>query len=88
VSPSSLTRLVAVNITIARQDAGLTQTALAKRLGISTGTLNNWEWCRRRIGVAELVAVADALGVSVLVLLGRADEGGGWTAECCGEIEP
>jgi transcriptional regulator with XRE-family HTH domain len=56
-----------------RQQAGLTQTQLAEKIGVSQKVVTYWE--RESIGLKaeQLVAVADALGVKVDSLLGRDD---------------
>jgi transcriptional regulator with XRE-family HTH domain len=61
---------VGERIKLARQKNGLTQKALAKKLGVTSGAVGQWE-----IGGApateRLVMVADCLGVSLDWLLGR-----------------
>lgn len=54
-----------------RQNAGLTQTQLAEKIGVSQKVITYWE--RESVGLKadQLIAVADALKISVDSLLGR-----------------
>jgi len=54
-------------ITAARNDAGLTSEALAVSLGVSVDTLRNWVTARTRFDTTRLTAIAEAVGVSVVV---------------------
>lgn len=56
-----------------RTDHGLTQTELAKRIGISRDTLSRYELGKLDPGSADICRVADYFGVSTDYLLGRSD---------------
>lgn len=47
-----------------RASAGLTETELAQRVGVSVQTLQEWEVDEGEPGPATLVKLAEALGVS------------------------
>jgi transcriptional regulator with XRE-family HTH domain len=53
----------------ARERAGLTQTALAERLGTTQTCISYWETGKRDMGAADLVKAAAALGVPAASLL-------------------
>ena len=69
--PSATDRLAA-QIRKSRLAAGLTQRALAERLGKSSSWVAAAEKGRRRIFINELPRIADALGMDLLELLKRA----------------
>ena len=71
VNRSDLAKVVAVNLLDARERANLSKAALGRRVGVSASSVGNWEMGRCLPGTAELVSVADALGVSVHWFLGR-----------------
>jgi transcriptional regulator with XRE-family HTH domain len=48
-----------------RLAAGLTQRALATRIGVTTLSVSNWETGRNEPSARQLRAVAEALGVSM-----------------------
>lgn len=50
---------------VARIVAGYTQKSLAKKLGVTTGAVNQWETGRAAPKIEKLKPLADALGVSV-----------------------
>jgi transcriptional regulator with XRE-family HTH domain len=56
----------------ARKAAGLTQRELAARLGRPYSVVANIERGERRIDIVEFIAVARALGIGELELMGRA----------------
>jgi transcriptional regulator with XRE-family HTH domain len=56
-----------------REKAGLTQTELGQKLGISQRVIANWERKPVALRAEQLAALADALGVSADYLLGRPD---------------
>jgi transcriptional regulator with XRE-family HTH domain len=62
-------REVMRRVAAARTAAGLSQRELADRIGTTQAALSNWEVGRRRPGLAELVALADALGRDLAWLL-------------------
>jgi transcriptional regulator with XRE-family HTH domain len=55
----------------AREAAGLTQTELGERIGVSQRVIANWERKPVALRAEQLVALADALSVSADYLLGR-----------------
>lgn len=72
---TALAKTIAANLHAARIGAGLSQRAVADRVGASCAAVSNWERATGEISAANLLAVSDALGVPLLWLLGR--EGGG-----------
>jgi transcriptional regulator with XRE-family HTH domain len=56
-----------------REKAGLTQTELGQKLGVSQRVIANWERKPVALRAEQLAALADALGVSADYLLGRPD---------------
>lgn len=56
----------------AREDNGLSQTDLAKMLGITFGAIAHWEHGRRAVPGRQLFALANALGYD-LALIPRED---------------
>lgn len=50
-------------LTAARQAAGLTQLALAERLGIPQSRISRWETGREGVPEKQLPALAEALGL-------------------------
>lgn len=63
------------------KEAGLTQPALAKRIGVDKTTVWHWAEGHNRPGAGSLSAVAKELGTSVNYLLGEKDEEGTPTAQ-------
>ena len=55
-----------------RETAGLSQAKLAALTGVSPRTLQNWEYGMRTFDFASAARLADALGVSLDELAGRA----------------
>jgi len=53
-----------------REDAGLSQSALARRVGVSQSAVSQMESGERNPSYGMLVQLADALGVSVAYLVG------------------
>lgn len=68
----SATNRFAAQIRSARLAAGLTQSALAERLGKSSSWVAAAEKGRRRIFINDLPGIADALGIDLRELLRRA----------------
>lgn len=56
-------------------ELGMTQTALAKAIGASRPTLNNWLRGRSTVTVETLVKVAGALGLEVRLVRKRKSRG-------------
>ena len=56
-----------------REKAGLTQTQLGKKIGVSQRVIANWERKPVALRAEQLAALAEALGVSADYLLGRPD---------------
>jgi transcriptional regulator with XRE-family HTH domain len=57
----------------ARETAGLTQTELGEKIGVSQRVIANWERKPVALRAEQLIALADALSVSADYLLGRPD---------------
>lgn len=55
-----------------RKEKGITQTELAKKLGVASGTVGNWESGKREPDFETVSRLARFFGVSVDWLLGRA----------------
>lgn len=56
-----------------REAAGLTQTALAERIGVPVRTLGSWERGEREIDLADAWKIADAVGVRLDDIAGRVE---------------
>lgn len=69
-SPSE--RSFGSNLQSLRELRGLTQAELGKRAGMAAASISHFETGQRTPSLESLVKLADALGVSVDVLLGRA----------------
>ena len=54
----------------ARRHMGLTQNALATRVGVTAQAVSKWETCRSCPDIAILDEIADILGISLFELLG------------------
>lgn len=65
---------LAANLVLAREASGVTQSELAARAGTSRATIAQIESGRGAPRLSTLGAIADALGVSVFVLLLAADD--------------
>lgn len=59
------------NIEAERARIGMTKEGLAKNLGVSLGTLKNWQSKKTEIPVSKLVAMASLFNVTTDYLLGR-----------------
>lgn len=57
-----------------REDRGLSQSQLAKELGVSQSTVGNWESGAREPNFSTTQQIADFFNVSVDYLLGNTDE--------------
>ena len=60
---------VALRLKKAREDAGLTQSELAQRIGITQQQISYAESGEKLLGTAKIVKLADALGVTTDYLL-------------------
>lgn len=69
-APSDLHARIVAALTEARRNAKLRQVDLAKRLGWQQAYVSRYETGERMLGVDEYVAVALAIGVDPVVLLG------------------
>lgn len=61
---------IGANIKLARKNAGLTQEQLAKKCNLATITIRQYELGKREPKMEQLSALASALNVHVLELLG------------------
>ena len=69
--PSDLHARIVAALTVARRGAKLRQVDLAKRLGWQQAYVSRYETGERQLGVDEYVAVALAIGVDPVALLGE-----------------
>lgn len=60
-----------MNIAVMRKRAGLTQAALAKKLGVQKVTVSRWETGARRLTADTLERIATALGCTPGDLFGQ-----------------
>lgn len=58
------------NIEAERARTGMTKVGLASAIGVSTGTIKNWQNGRTEIPASKIVALAALFGVSTDYLLG------------------
>ena len=70
-SGEELRRIIASRLTLARQQAGLSQAQAAKLLEVSRPTITEIEAGRRKVSAEELVAFSDIYEVSVEWLSGK-----------------
>ncbi len=70
------------NLQSLRELRGLTQAELGKRAGIAAASISHFETGQRAPSLESLVKLADALDVSVDVILGRA------SIESAAQIDP
>ena len=54
-----------------RQEAGLTQSGLAERLGVDQSEVSNWERGEKRLDLIELCHIVDALGIPLVAFIER-----------------
>ena len=59
------------NIEAERARKGITKTKLADEIGVSTGTIKNWQSGKTEIPASKLVALAQYFNVTTDYLLGR-----------------
>ena len=70
-APSDLHARIVAALTLARRDARLRQVDLAKRLGWQQAYVSRYETGERQLSVDEYDAVALAIGVDPVALLGE-----------------
>lgn len=63
--------MLGTRLMVCRRDAGVTQKQLADKVGVSVGTVGNWE--RNVVGIPfyKACAIADMLGITLDELAGR-----------------
>lgn len=64
------TQSLGKKIAEARRSTGMTQSALALRVGVTAQAVSKWEQGRSCPDIAILDEIADALGISLFELLG------------------
>ena len=64
------TQCLGKKIAEARRKSGITQSALALRVGVTAQAVSKWEQGRSCPDIAILDEIADALGISLIELLG------------------
>ena len=70
-SGEEIRKVIASRLSIARQQAGLSQAQAAKLLGVSRPTITEIEAGRRKVAAEELVVFSDTYDVSVEWLSGK-----------------
>lgn len=70
-SGEELRKIIASRLTLARQQAGLSQAQVAKFLNLSRPSITEIEAGRRRVAVEEVVAFSDIYDVSLEWLSGK-----------------
>ncbi len=73
-APSQTAVAIGRNIAAARGALGISRPELGRRAGVSGQAVWSWEHAEREIGAANLLALACALHVSVMVLYGDGAE--------------
>jgi transcriptional regulator with XRE-family HTH domain len=73
-TPDAIDMAVGARIRLQRQFAGLSQQALAERLGVSFQQVQKYEGAKNRISASMLVKTAEALGCSPALLLAGAED--------------
>ena len=69
------TQSLGKKIAEARRSTGMTQSALALRVGVTAQAVSKWEQGRSCPDIAILDEIADALGISLIELLGMDERG-------------
>lgn len=64
-------RSIIRNLRVAREEAGVQQTELSAALGRAHNYVSRIETAERRIGVVELIVIANALGIDPVELFAR-----------------
>jgi transcriptional regulator with XRE-family HTH domain len=72
--PSEIDRLVSFRIAALREQVGLTQHALAERLGVTFQQFQKYENAHNRISAGRLYLLARELGTTIADLYNGADE--------------
>lgn len=70
-TPAPLISGFSVHLRAIRQSLGWTQERLARKAGMPTSAISHYESGRRSPSLDNLVQIADALDVSIDLLLGR-----------------
>ena len=74
ISPEEKKRLIASRMTIARERSGLSQSQVAKALGLPRPSISEIEAGRRKVSADELVQFADLYSVDMDWLAGRGED--------------
>ncbi|HBF86055.1 MAG TPA: transcriptional regulator [Clostridiales bacterium] len=59
-----------------RKEEGLTQKALAEKIGYAAHNVGDWERGKAEPSISDLIKLADVFGCSVDYLIGRTDDFG------------
>jgi transcriptional regulator with XRE-family HTH domain len=84
--PSPIDVHVGAQIRMRRKSLGMSQSALAGRLGITFQQVQKYEKGANRVGASRLQAIASVLGVDVSSLFANATPDGGITNPALGTI--
>lgn len=71
IADGSIESRIGANMKISRLSAGLTQTELAKKIGVTHSAISYWENGVNIPNVADCIKIADVLNVSLDELVGR-----------------
>jgi len=69
-----MTSLFKDNLKMLRQEKGIGQVELAKKLGVSKGIISLWENGLREPNMSSLIQLSKFFNVSIDYLVGRTDE--------------
>ena len=72
--PHPIDLCVGLNIRNCRLDLGMTQNALAKKVGITAQQIQKYETAYNRLSASRLWLIAEALGINVLRLYENMDK--------------
>lgn len=78
VTPDALTELFRSNMRAVREELGLSQSELARRIGKAPGYICDMERGRRAPNLTTLAEIADGLGVTPAVLVSTAMQRKKW----------
>jgi len=88
--------IVAENLAKKRKEAGLTQTSLAKQIGVKHNTISSWESGTNSIDIESIIKICEVLGITLndmyqsqnddfesedTILIGGIDENGDFVNE-------